>query len=325
MHLMCAQQGSGNTLADDCKQGAENLFSMMDQHGVARSLVVVVPTHYRRNGEADYRAAQSVVKAYPDRLLLMAGGATLGPMIYETEPAAVTPELRAKFEERAERLIAEGATGFGEMLALHLCLSQTHSYYGTPPDHPLFLLLADIAARHHVPIDLHTEAVPQDMPMPANLTQACDLNPSVLPATIPALEGLLAHNRQAKIVWQHIGWDNTGHMTIDLLRRLLEAHSNLYLALKIEVRAFQVGNSRAPMPNRPVDEKGQILPEWLELIGDYPDRFMVGADEFVSVPGRSTPGAPSFSQTWSLLDQLPPDLAEKVGRDNASRVYGLDQ
>ena len=31
-----------------------------------------------------------------------------------------------------------------------------------PPDHPLYLLLADIAAQHGVPIDLHMEAVPAD-------------------------------------------------------------------------------------------------------------------------------------------------------------------
>ena len=49
--------------------------------------------------------------------------------------------------------------GSGEMLALHLCMSKRHSCQIASPDDPLFLLLADIAARHKVPIDHHMEAV----------------------------------------------------------------------------------------------------------------------------------------------------------------------
>lgn len=323
MHLACPR-GPGNTPVD-CATAAENLITLMDQYEVSRALIVVVPTGSGQGGQTDYEVARDIVKKYPDRLALMAGGATLGPLIYETDPAAVTPELRRAFEAQAEKLLAAGATGFGEMLALHVCLSETHSFYDAPPDHPLFLLLADIAARHDVPIDLHMEAVLEDRPMPTNLTQACALNPPVLSATIPAFERLLAHNRQARIVWQHIGWDNTGYMTTDLLRRLLQDHPNLTLALKIENRPFQVGQTRELMPNRIVDEKGQIRPEWLELISDYPDRFVIGADEFVGVSGRAVRGVPSFSQTWDLVGQLPPALAGQVGRDNAARVYGLDR
>jgi predicted TIM-barrel fold metal-dependent hydrolase len=324
MHLV-GQYRSGNKLVNDFDAATGNLIALMDQYGLARSLIVVVPTHYGQSGEADYEVIRAMVKLHPDRLHLMAGGATLGPMIYETDAAAITPELQKEFEAKADKLITAGAKGFGEMLALHLCLSETHSFYNTPPDHPLYLLLADIAARHGVPIDLHMEAVPEDVPMPANLTQACDKNPATLPATIPAFERLLSHNRDTKIVWQHIGWDNTGYMTIDLVRRLLDDHPNLYIALKIEVRGHQVGPAREPMPNRIVDEKWQVRPEWLEFISEYPDRIMIGADEFVGVSGRAVHGAPSFSQTWDIIDQLPSDLAGQVGRDNAARVYNLGQ
>ena len=55
-----------------------------------------------------------------------------------------------------------GAAGFGEMAAEHF--SGGTPYQFAPPDHPLFLLLADIAARHDVPIDQHMNAVPRDGP-----------------------------------------------------------------------------------------------------------------------------------------------------------------
>jgi hypothetical protein len=39
-------------------------------------------------------------------------------------------------------------------------------YETAPPDHPLFLLQADIAAQRDVPIDLHMEAFPKRSPSP---------------------------------------------------------------------------------------------------------------------------------------------------------------
>ncbi|MFQ5615663.1 MAG: amidohydrolase family protein [Anaerolineales bacterium] len=307
---------SGGALVKDYETAAENLIALMDQYGVAKSLLMEVPP-------VAYSDLLGVLQRYPDRLYLMAGGTALNPLLQETDPSAVTLDIQTQFEQAAEEILSAGSIGFGEMLALHLCMSKGHSYQVAPPNHPLFLLLADITARHDVPIDLHMEAVPEDMPTPPNLLQACDQNPPTLSATIPPLEELLAHNRDAKIVWQHIGWDNTGHMTVDLLRQLLTTHPNLYLSLRVEERVFVVGGSD-PMPNRIVDESWQLRPEWLELISDFPDRFMIGGDEFVGIPGR-TPNRPqSFEETWAILDQLPPDLARQVGHDNAARIYNLD-
>jgi hypothetical protein len=112
-------------------------------------------------------------------------------------------------------------------------------------------------------------------------------------------------------------------MTVDLLRRLLETHPNLYLAMKVQDEGFQAENPEL-MSNRIVDENWEIRPEWLDLIGDYPDRFMIGSDEFIDPSGRVARGPSSFSQTWSILDLLPPELARQVGHDNAVRVYNLD-
>jgi hypothetical protein len=314
---------SGGADVKDYETAADNLIAEMDRSGVAQALVMPPPQNPNQHGAYDYQNLLGAVQKYPDRLYLVAGGGTLNPLIHGTEAAAVTPELKNQFEAKADELIRAGAVAFGEMAALHLCMSEQHHYIQAPPDHPSFLLLADIAARHNAPIDLHMEVVPQDTPTPDNLTQACSANPAIIPATIPAFERLLAHNREARIVWQHIGWDNTGYMTVDLIRELLETHSNLYLALRVEEREFMVGGG-GPMPNRIVDENWQVRPEWLDLIRNYPDRFMIGGDEFVGIP-RHTPRRPqSFEETWAILNQFPPDLARKVGYENAARVYNLD-
>ncbi|MFQ5822578.1 MAG: hypothetical protein ACE5JB_00820 [bacterium] len=111
-------------------------------------------------------------------------------------------------------------------------------------------------------------------------------------------------------------------MTIDLLQSLLEAHPNLYLALRFEERLFDMAGN--PMPNRIVDNDWKILPEWKKFISDFPARFMIGSDQFVGIPGVTRRMPQSFKETWSVLDQLPPELAKKVGHDNAVRIYNLD-
>ena len=302
-------------------QAVSGLFYQMDRYKVAQALVVVVPGH-NSDPDEEYQKFLSVTRRYPERLKLIAGGARLSPYLQKIDADAVTDADRGRFRAVAESILADGAVGFGEMLSYHLCLGPTHSFQLAPADHPLFLLLADIAAEHDVPIDLHMEAVTRSRPMPENLLQTCSKNPSTLEPTIPALETLLAHDRNARIVWQHIGWDNTGDMAPSLIRHLITQHPNLYLALRVENRDWQVGSAGA-MPNRLVDTTGAIDPEWLALINDFPDRFMIGSDEFFfSTTGEARPNQ-SFEGTWRILDQLAEPVARKVGHENAARVYRL--
>ena len=79
-----------------------------------------------------------------------------------------------------------------------------------------------------------------------------------------------------------------------------------------------------PMPNRIVDENWELGSDWLALISDFPERFMIGSDEFIGIPGLTPNYAQSFEETWPVLNQLPSDLATRVGRDNVLRVYNLD-
>ena len=70
---------------------------------------------------------------------------------------------KSNARSRAEELLRQGVVGFGELSIEHLSLPQSpvKDYEYAPADSPLMLLLADIAAQHNVPIDLHMEALPQ--------------------------------------------------------------------------------------------------------------------------------------------------------------------
>jgi len=300
---------------------AENLIARMDELRLSTALIVVIPSS-RRGREQSYRLLRDTVRAHPDRLRLMAGGSLLQEMLLKTDPGAVTETIKRRFTETAERLLSEGATGFGEMMAYHLCMNPKHKFEAAAPDHPLFLLLSDIAADNDVPIDLHMEAIENQAPVPENLLRRCDKNPDQLLPTIPGLEQLLRHNRKARIVWQHIGWDNTGQMTPALMHRLLKAHANLYLSMRV-TEQLQTRDGRA-FPNRIVDTRRRLKPEWLDLMKAFPDRIMLGADEFVGPSSEPAKLAASLEATWAVVDQLPEALADTIGGANAKRVYGLE-
>jgi predicted TIM-barrel fold metal-dependent hydrolase len=249
-------------------------------------------------------------KKYPGKIYLLGGGGTLNPMIIEAARSGnAGPEVEKKFKERAEAILAAGAVGFGEMAAEHFPSSTP--YESAPPDHPLFLLLADIAAQHGVPICIHMEAVPQDMGLPTPLKSPP--NPPRLHANIAAFERLLAHNPRAKIVWAHLGWDTTGYRTPELTRRLLEAHPNLFMEIKLD--PLDTGKT-SPLTN---GASGAIKPEWLKLFMDFQDRFVIGSDQHY--PQSSGP------QRWQaavrLFNQLPAAVRQKIGTENAIRIYNL--
>ena len=302
---------------------ADNIVSLMDQMGVEKAMLLPHPqVPFQQGTAATYATCLFASAYYPKRLLVGGGGDTLNPLIYRYGRDEVTPEVRAQFREEAEKLAKAGIVVFGEMAALHLSMQERHIFSQVDPDHPLFLLLADIAAENNIPIDLHMEAVPKDMSTPENLLKISSRNPTILKANIGGLERLLEHNRKARIVWQHIGWDNIGYMTIELLTSLLERHPNLYLALRVEYRNMKMDES-GPMPNRIVDEERVVRPEWEKFIADFSDRIVIGSDDFMGLMRPESRPQDSFKKTWSILEQFPEEIASKIGRDNAVRIYNL--
>jgi uncharacterized protein (TIGR03067 family) len=295
-------------------------LAAMDDAGIEK-IVVMPPPHVSGGRTWDLEAFLPVL-APRARFAFLGGGGTLNPMIQDTKPEAVDEAVRRRFEARAEEIMKHGAAGFGEITAHHLSHMSGHPYESVDADHPLLRLLADVAARHGAVIDFHFDVVAEDMNAPAWL--ASPPNPPTLRANLPAFERLLAHNRRARIVWAHAGSDMLGWWTADLSRRLLSKHANLFMSLRL-------APGRAPQ-NSAYTRDGVVRPEWLALFRDFPDRFVLGGDQFfVSPTMRGEGPGVTFSQRAPLMRQrsraflaaLPPDLARRIGADNAIRLYKL--
>jgi predicted TIM-barrel fold metal-dependent hydrolase len=64
-----------------------------------------------------------------------------------------------------------------------------------------------------------------------------------------------------------------------------------------------------------------IKAEWLQLFKDFPDRFMIGTDAFLA--GKTEHLDTSVEGTWKFINLLPQELRDKIGGENAARVYGF--
>src|SRR5260370_32974101 len=163
----------------------------------------------------DHDAFMVPIKKHRDRLAFQGGGGSLNPMIQESVRSGdAGPEIQRKFKERAEQIIRDGAVGFGELSSEHLSFLPGQAYETAPPDHPLFLLLPDIAAEPGIPIDLHLDVVPQTMLLPSDLKSPP--NPAKIQQHISPFALLLTHNPPAKNSYPHTDSHNLATPSHDL-------------------------------------------------------------------------------------------------------------
>ncbi len=311
---------------EECIQAA---IELMDEYGVQVSLLMSPPTPAGATKEGFEEDIAEVAQNFPEYFAYMGGGNALNSYIQQIERkgTTVTNEIEDEFREMAEGILSNGAIGFGEMAVLHLSAGESHAFEEVEADHPLFLLLADIAAENNVPIDIHMDPVLEDKETPEEFLEASSRNPDTLQGNIKDFEKLLDYNLDTRIVWAHASSDTTGDLDTELLTRLLEDHPNLYLQLRIQPNRkgssskSVTSGAESQSPDNPLDMDGKLEDEWLSLFETYPDRFILGTDTFYGNPetaGRNLTTTPKF------LDQLPEDLARMMGCENPKVVYNLD-
>ncbi|MBW2066968.1 MAG: amidohydrolase family protein, partial [Deltaproteobacteria bacterium] len=299
-------------------EAARSAMNVMGRLGISRLIIMPPPRVPGQPGAFDVFGLIPVVKKYPEQLACLGGGGKLDPMIHEKKNQGTVPKrTRRAFEKTALKILSKGAIGFGEFSVEHFSLNYGHVYESVNADHPLFFLLADIAAEHNVPIDIHMEAIPRDMALPQrHILLRSGRNPSMLRENISGFERLLSHNRGAKIIWAHAGWCNTGERTPGLCRELLSRHPNLYMSIKLSQEAVR------DVQILTIDQNS-IRSEWLEVFREFPDRFVIGTDQFYLPPGAGRMGPQKTITTRIFMNLLPEDLAHRIGIENPRRIFNL--
>ncbi len=223
---------------------ASRMISEMDKVGVSTA-----------NLYADDSHALGAISQYPGRFItFVETPESTGPSNWVTQGQA--------FVTSAETMLRTGKYhGIGET---NLRLSDENGNVATPdvyvvPDTPVWLQLVDLAARYHVPISFHF--VPED-------ATAND-----------AFERMLNHNKDATLIWAHLGFNSMALNSATLNDYLLR-----YPHLYFDTAGIQ--NMQKPVPldgsnwARLADQSnnGKSNKEWKKFFETWNSRILFGTD-----------------------------------------------
>lgn len=117
-----------------------------------------------------------------------------------------------------------------------------------------------------------------------------------------AIELLMAHAPQARLIWAHTGIGGTPAARVDAL-------FTKYPWLMGEL-SYRPGLTC---------EGGKLCPEWRALFLKYPTRFLIGSDTWINQRWLQYDELMQGYRRW--LGDLPPELARQLAWDNGARLF----
>jgi predicted TIM-barrel fold metal-dependent hydrolase len=237
--------------------------------------------------------ALKFAEQYPGRFIPFGGNEPIRGFISRGGERAYTLQDPAVVEYlgRLEVALRNGQfKGIGELVvnSTHSCSDKPSKY---PADSPLMHRLWALSASYGVPLSAHMDATDD---------------------SLAQMERLLASDRRGTWIWAHTGWSADSSPT--LLRRLLQAHPNLFCELsgRESIRRKYRGD--------PIDEGGMLKPTWKALLEEFPDRFVIGTD---IDPATLETYREEIGYWRGILTQLSPTTAAKLAHENAKRLLKL--
>ncbi len=182
-----------------------------------------------------------------------------------------------------------------------------------PADTPIWLQLVDLSAQYHVPISFHF--VPDDN------------------AANTAFEKMLGHNKNAILIWAHLGFNNMPLNSVTLNDFLLR-----YPHLYFDTAGIQNMQKPLPLSNsnwaRLADQSnnGQLKAEWKRFFETWNSRILFGSDagggsngleRWLNYTGNTSDGAPAdaIGHWKSLLSYTDQNTARNILSANAKGLF----
>lgn len=291
----------------------------MGQFNIKRSLLMPPPyVDSSLRNFYDIEDMLFVTKDYPGKFALM-GGSRLNVMIHSYVPDQVDDIVRAQFRQVAEQTVSHGAVGIGEIAIHHVSIpvmGSQHAYERVSPLHPLLQILAEVAAEKDIPIDIHFDIVPEQMPLPEVLRPNPN-NPPVLSENLQEFKQFLAKNPKTKFIWSHVGFEPLLTRHPGRVEAFLKEFPNLYMSFRL--------NQSAPSPAAALANSSQVKARWIALIEAFPDRFMLGSDAFYERGGIARGSSKEgFENFRTLISALSEPAKSGVAFRNAERLFKLN-
>jgi hypothetical protein len=118
------------------------------------------------------------------------------------------------------------------------------------------------------------------------------------------IDAIFARAPSVTVLWAHLGTDPRPTELAPVLAR----HPRLYVDTSVRDERF-------------VDEQGRLLPHWYRFFVEHADRVLVGVDTYWTRRWRQFDAEVAQIRAW--LDQLPPDVADRIAHGNARRLFEL--
>ena len=194
----------------------------------------------------------------------------------------------SRFMQQIENDLETGKVkGVGEILINNMhSNSNSRMRRKVEVDAPIFRDLYQLLAKHNAFLTIHMEGDSD---------------------SLEQMENLLSSDRNGRILWNHCG-TNTSSGDV---RTLLASNPNLFCEL-----SFRFMHKKA---SRNIFLENWIDSGWLELIEDFPDRFLIGTDAHSNQQYRKYVKVIRSG----LLSNLSPSAARKVAHENAQHLFGL--
>jgi hypothetical protein len=178
--------------------------------------------------------------------------------------------------EMVQTEFARGVTG--AQAGPYKGIGEFHLYDSANANGPVAKKLMQFAEKHKLPVLSHVDDV--------------------------AIDLLMAHAPNARLIWAHTGISGVPAARVDAL-------FTRYPTLMGEL-SYRPGLTC---------EAGKLCPEWRALLLKYPGRFMIGSDTWVNQRWQYYDELMKGYRVW--LGDLPPDVARKIGWDNGATLFGL--
>ncbi len=210
------------------------------------------------------------------------------PMDHETHQLLLTEDTLAQIETQ---LKTGHMFGIGEMSLRHAPLIKKGlPETRHPADGPIALKIYQLAAKYHVPVNIHFEH-----------------------EYVDELYRALAQSPSSTIIWAHCG-----DAPASLVAAAMRKYPNLYADLSCRNPILR-DNPKKQLSLSNDDER--ILPEWKALLIEFPDRFLLGFDLWV--PDRIGYLDELVAYDRNVLGQLPLPVAEKIAFRNAEKLIEI--
>ncbi|MEH0167983.1 amidohydrolase [Roseateles microcysteis] len=121
-----------------------------------------------------------------------------------------------------------------------------------------------------------------------------------------AIDKLMAHAPQARLIWAHTG---IGGTPVKRVRELLARYPQLMGELSYR-------------PGLTVGE-GRLSAEWRELLSQHSERFLIGSDTWTPSRWPQYEGLMQEARRW--LADLPPLAAQRIAWGNGQRMFALPE